>query len=174
MCLELINKNVEENKNLLILGAGEHGKVVKETVEAIGLFDEVDFLDDNSQISIGICSDYKKFVSKYKYAFVAIGNPEVRDKWLKKLVDTGYEIPIIIHPTAYISPSANIGIGSFIGINAVVNTAVTIGKGCIIGIGVLVDHNCYIGEYSYINAGGIVRACSKIGSFKKVDVGVIV
>lgn len=174
MCSELINEDVEENKKLLILGAGGHGKVVKETVQTIGSFSEIDFLDDNSEIAIGICSDYKKFVGKYKYAFIALGNPELRQKWLKKLIDAGYKIPIIIHPTAYVSPSANIGIGSFIGINAVVNTGTIVEKGCIVGIGALVDHDCYIGEYSYINAGGIVRACSKIESFKKVDVGVIV
>jgi len=46
-------------KNLLILGAGGHGRVVKETAEAMGLFNSIDFLDDNpeSKVALGLCSD---------------------------------------------------------------------------------------------------------------------
>lgn len=163
-----------KSKNLLIIGAGGHGKVVKETAESTGVFNKIDFLDDNSDIAIGMCKDYTKFTDEYKYAFVAIGNPEIRQKWLDKLIDAGYEIPIIIHPTAYVSPSASVDIGSFIGINAVINTGAVIKKGCIIGIGSLVDHDSYMGEYSYINAGAIVKSGSIVESFKKVDVGVVI
>ena len=44
--------------NLLILGAGGHGRVVKETAVAMGNFDRVDFLDDHSELAIGKCEDY--------------------------------------------------------------------------------------------------------------------
>ncbi|MDF2685933.1 MAG: PglD N-terminal domain, partial [Clostridia bacterium] len=35
------------NKNLLILGAVGHGMVVKETAEAMGIFNKTAFLDNN-------------------------------------------------------------------------------------------------------------------------------
>lgn len=44
-------------KNLLILGASGHGRVVKETAEAMNVFDEIGFLDDNSEMAIGKLND---------------------------------------------------------------------------------------------------------------------
>lgn len=64
--------------NLLIIGAGGHGKVVKEAAEALGTYNRIDFLDDNSELAIGRVDEYEKYVHDYEYAFVAIGTAEVR------------------------------------------------------------------------------------------------
>lgn len=162
------------NKNLLIIGAGGHGRVVKETAEAMNSFEKIDFLDDNSQATIGKCKDYKFFINEYAYAFVAFGNNELRKKWVEELIETGFHLPVLIHPTAYISPSAKIGLGSIICAKAVVNTNVDIDKGCIISIGALVDHDSFINEYSHINSGAIVKAGSRVEErFTKIDAGLI-
>ena len=42
---------------LLILGAGGHGKVVKEVAEATGRYEKIDFVDDHSNIAVGKVSD---------------------------------------------------------------------------------------------------------------------
>ncbi|PWW31271.1 hypothetical protein DFO73_102267 [Cytobacillus oceanisediminis] len=118
--------------NLLILGAGGHGRVVKETAVAVGKFDEIDFLDDESDISIGMCYDYQKFVSNYTYAFVALGSNKLRMKWVVKLMEAGFKIPTLIDPTAYISPSASIADGSIICAKTVINNNVIMEKGCIV------------------------------------------
>ena len=39
-------------KRLLILGSGQYGTVAKETAEAMGIFDEIAFLDDNSKAAV--------------------------------------------------------------------------------------------------------------------------
>lgn len=161
------------NNNLLILGAGGHGRVVKETAEAIGSFNKIDFLDDNSKIAIGACNDYKKYISQYSYAFVAFGNHDLRMKWMNALLQVGFKIPTLIHPTAYISPSASIGEGSFVGPGAILNTSVVVDKGCIIGIGALIDHDSIVSEYCHINTGAIVKSGSIIHSFIKVDSGIV-
>lgn len=48
--------------NLLILGAGSQGPAVKEIAEAIGIFNEIAFLDDNptNELAIGPLCDLKK------------------------------------------------------------------------------------------------------------------
>ena len=48
---------------LIILGAGGHGRVVADLAEQIDKYDEIVFLDDNSNDDrvIGKCSDYIKF-----------------------------------------------------------------------------------------------------------------
>lgn len=159
------------NNKLLILGAGGHGRVVKETAKAMGCFEKIDFLDDNSKDAIGNCIDYKKYAEEYANAFVALGNNERRKEWLEALRSAGYKLPVIVHPTAYVSTKASVGEGSFIGAKAVVNVNSIIEQGCILGIGALADHDSLVGEYSYINAGAIVKAGCKLNELMKVDAG---
>lgn len=162
-------KLMKKGERLLILGAGGHGKVVKETAMAMGCFEKVDFLDDNSPEAIGKCKDYKRY--DYEYVFVAIGNNNLRKKWLDEITKDGYKIPSIIHPTAYISPSALIKEGVVIGARAVINTNAVIEKGCIISVGALIDHDCYVDGYSHIDIGAIVKAESKVSTLTKIDAG---
>lgn len=91
--------------NLLILGAGGHGRVVKETAEAMGVYDTISFLDDRNPNAIGQLDDYKAFRDRFDSAFVAIGDNKLRSQWLEKLRLAGYQVPVLIHPRAYVSPS---------------------------------------------------------------------
>ncbi len=161
------------NNNLLILGAGGHGKVVKETAEAMNCFDKIDFLDDHSSNAIGRCDDYTKYKDDYKYAFIAFGNNELRMKCLNELSDFGYEVPKLIHPTAYVSPSAVINEGTIILPKSVINTNVVIDKGCIVSVGALIDHDSQLGTGVHINTGAIVKAGCKVHSLKKIYAGVV-
>ena len=54
-----------DKKNLLILGAGQYGRVVKETAEAMGCFGKISFLDDNSPLALGKLDEYSRFAGKY-------------------------------------------------------------------------------------------------------------
>lgn len=161
------------NEYLLIVGAGGHGRVVKETAVAMNYFEKVDFLDDSSDIAIGKCNDYKNFVNSYNYAFVAFGSNKLRMKWNEELIKAGFQIPILIEPTSYVSPSASIAIGSIICAKAVINTNVRIEKGSIISVGALIDHDSIVGEYSHINTGAIVKANSNVERLEKLDAGMI-
>ena len=51
--------------NLLIIGAGGHGRVVKEVAEATNKYNTIDFLDDNSELAIGKCDEYMRFRDDY-------------------------------------------------------------------------------------------------------------
>jgi UDP-N-acetylbacillosamine N-acetyltransferase len=161
------------NKNLLILGAGGHGKVVKETAMAMGCFESIDFLDDQSEVAIGKCKDYKQFAHHYAYAFIAIGTNVLRMNWAEELIEAGFQLPVLIHPTAYVSPSATVEAGSIVCAKAVVHTNAFIKRGCIISIGALVDHDSFIDEYTHIDTGAIVKAGSKVDHLKKVDTGMV-
>lgn len=118
------------NRNLIILGAGGHGHVVKEVAEAMGIFNEIGFLDDNSAEAIGLCSENEKFIEEYTYAIPAFGNNKLRMEWIEKLEKNRFQIPTLIHPTAYISPSATVSSGSVVEAKAVVNTNSRVEKGC--------------------------------------------
>ena len=43
--------------NLLIIGAGQYGEMLKESTRALNLYDKIDFLDDNSDEALGKIAD---------------------------------------------------------------------------------------------------------------------
>ena len=158
-------------KKLLIIGAGGHGKVVKEIAESLG-YQDIAFLDDKSSEAIGKSADSQKFVEEYQYAFVSIGNNKFRGELLVRLEQEGFEIPILIHPSAYVSRSAVIGKGTVVEPMAIVNANSKIGNGCIISVGAIVDHNVIIEDYCHINSGAICMAGSQLKKRgTKVDAG---
>ena len=164
------------NRNLIILGSGGHGHVVKEISEAMGIFNKIDFLDDNpnSIEAIGLCEDNKKFIEEYSYAIPAFGNNKLRMEWIEKLENNSFKIPTLIHPTAYISPSAIVHSGSVVAAKAVVNTNAKVEKGCIISIGSIIDHDAVINIGCHVDCGAIVKSYCIIASFLKINSGEVI
>lgn len=158
-------------KKLLIVGAGGQGRFCREIALAMGCFEKIDFIDDNSGLAVGKLSEIESFKSEYDCAFVALGNNRLRSEVAEKLEALGFEIPVLIHPTAYISPCAVIGKGTVIAPKAVINTGAVIGEGCIASIGSLIDHDSSIGSFVHVNTGAICMAGSKVPAFTKVDAG---
>ena len=145
--------------NLLILGAGGQGQVVRETAEAIGVFEKIAFLDDNTDLpgvldTLGNC---KKHLNEYPMAFVAIGNNALRRKLTEQLQAAGFIVPVLKHPTATISPAVEAGAGTIFEAKTIVSPAVKIGKGVILASASIVEHGAVIGDYSHVEAGTIIR-----------------
>lgn len=167
-------------KRLLILGAGGHGKVVREITEIIKdktgspKYEIVHFLDDNVKEAIGKISELYKLKNKYDEAFCAIGDNFIRKEIQEKIKETGMEIPVLVHPTSYVSSNAKIGKGVVIEANAVVNTGTVIEDGCIISAGAVIDHDVFIGQFAHINVGAICKSGSRICEMQKVDAGEII
>lgn len=164
------------NKNLLILGAGGHGHVVKEIAAEMRIFEKIDFLDDNPDCeeSIGLCCDNDKFAGDYSYAFSAFGDSKIRMKWIKDLEDNSFTIPVLIHPTAFVSPSASVYPGTVVEAKAIINTNSVIETGCIISVGTIVDHDAFVGYGSHIDCGAIIKSNCTVKACTKVESGKII
>lgn len=160
--------------NLLIVGAGGHGKVVKKVAEAVGIYGKIDFVDDHSPDAVGKIGDLEVLHEHYDFAFVGIGNNRLRGELMHKLEDIGYEIPVLIHPTAYVSRSAAIEKGTVVEPKALVNANSHVGAGCIISVGAIVDHDVVLGECVHANAGAIVKAGAIVEGERKLEAGEVV
>lgn len=160
--------------DLLILGAGGHGRVVKEVAEAIGKYGKIDFVDDHSDIAVGKVSDLESLHEIYDSAFVGIGDNHLRNELIYKLETIGYEVPVLIHPTAYVSKSCHIEKGTIVEPMAIVNTNTQVGVGCIISVGAIVDHDVMLEDCVHVNTGAIVKAGGKVESARKLEAGEVV
>lgn len=156
---------------LLILGAGGHGQVVRETAQATGLFEKIAFLDDAAEDVLGKLEEFPRFLEEFDCAFVALGNPVLRREYQTRLESHGVRVPALIHPRSIVSPTAKVGVGTVIMAGAVVQTGVKIGCGCILSAGAIVDHDACLGDYCHINAGAVVPSMSAVPENTKVDYG---
>ena len=141
-------------KSLLILGAGGFGRMVAETAQALG-YEKVVFLDDavKDEAVIGMCCDYEIRHKEYPVAVAAFGNNKMRLYWTDKLLEEGYEVPAIVHPSAVVSPSAVLEPGCFVMQRAVVNTNTRIGRAVLVNSGAIVDHNSVVCAGAHVGLG---------------------
>ena len=162
-----------EQNNLLIMGAGQYGQVVRETAEASGQFCRIAFLDDNNENALGKINDYEQYRSEFQYAFVAMGNPELRMRWMDKLKAAGFDLPVLIHPKAYVSPSALLGEGTIVEPMAVVNTEAVVEKGGLLCAGCVVNHNAHVMSCCQIDCGAVVASNAVVPEGTKVHSGTV-
>ena len=156
-------------KSLLVIGAGGHGQVVAETAQADGY--EVSFLDDHAPHAIGTIHQFENLCSKFDAFFVAIGNNQLRRELLAGFLHVSCPLATLIHPSAYISPSASIGQGTIICPMAIVNARTIVGRGCIISAGSILDHDVMVYDFAHIDVGAICSARTTVDGGVKINAG---
>jgi len=161
---------------LIILGAGGYGRTVADVAAQTGQFSEICFLDDNSQAQdvLGKCGDFQRYTDGRTEFYPAFGNNEGRVKWLDLLMEAGCTVPVIVHPTAYVSPTAKIAAGTAVLPKALVNTGCEVKRGCIVNCGAIVDHGCVLEEGVHICLGAIVKAENRIPRCMKIEAGEVI
>ena len=164
-------------KQLVIIGASGHGKVVADIAKKNG-YEQIVFLDDRDSLPqcgpyavAGKCSEFTDYDCDI---VVAIGNPEIREKLLLALEINGKRIPTLVHPNATIEESVQIGKGTVIVAGAVVNSGAVIGKGCIINTCASVDHDCVLADYVHVAVGAHVAGTVTIGERTWIGAGATV
>ena len=164
-------------KKLLILGAGGYGKTIADVARQLGCYDKIAFLDDTKAGTPGVlgnCGEVFVFADGETEAYPAFGNNTARMDWMERLLDGGISVPTLVHPDAYVSPSATLGIGVTVLPKAVVNTGVTVKTGCIVNIGALIDHDTVVEEGCHLAPGAIVKAENRIPPYSKIDSGMVI
>lgn len=167
---------------VLILGKGGFGRQLADWLVESGVDeDNILFLDDNAPGVAGPLADYisPALRGKCSAAYVALGNNELRVKWLHKLAAAGYRTPefvaeVAFSPAAAVSPSAILGAGTLVMPMACVGAGVHTGMGCLINAGSIVDHDATLMEGVHIAPGAIVKAGATVPAFTKVESGQII
>ena len=164
-------------KKLLILGAGGYGRTIEDLATQLGCYDQIFFLDDHKPTDpkvLANCTWFKELWDENTEEYPAFGNNAVRMAWLNRLKENNIPVPTLIHPRAYVSPTAKLGAGTVVLPMAVVNTGVTVGEGCIINIGALIDHDCVLEDGVHLAPGVIVKAENRITAGTKIESGTVI
>lgn len=164
-------------KKIIIIGASGHGKVIADIVIKSG-DDIIGFLDDGVEkgtlvAGIQVLGKIECYASYKDCEFViAIGNQNVRKKIANKLPVKWYTA---IHPSAVISSlEVEVGEGTVIMANAVINSSAKIGKHCIINTASIVEHDNKLGDYVHISPNAALAGGVSVGKMTHIGVGACV
>ena len=157
-------------KRLVILGAGGYGRTVADVAEQLGY--SIIVLDDADPAHL--LSSFQSYINFSTSFIPAFGNNAFRMEWISRIEKSGGHLATLIHPTAYISPTATNFSSTVILPHAIVNTYVVEGKGCIINLGAIVDHGCLLEEGVHIAPGAIVKGENRIEKCNKIEAGEVV
>ena len=164
---------MKTEKELVIIGAGGHGKVAADIARKQG-YEIIRFLDDALVSGVeGRVSEFERFLDNAAF-FVAIGNSLIREKITNELHSKGAELVTLIHPNAVVAENVKIGKGTVIMAGAVVNTDTEIGDGAIVNTCASVDHDCRIARYVHVAVGAHVCGTVNIGEHTWIGAGAIV
>ena len=170
------------SKRLLLLGSGGHFKSVLDTLDALGIYDDIGVIakEKNSQMEcdcniIGTDDDLRNlYEAGWAEAFIcvgSVGNTLIREKLYSKLTQIGFRLPIVVDPSAIVSPKATILNGVFIGKRAVVNSGAIINTCAIINTGAIIEHDCTIGMFTHVSPGAVICGDAHVGDYSHVGAG---
>jgi len=175
----------------VLLGGGNHAKVVIEAMEAAGIPKPVAVLDaDDSRwgqtlhgvLIVGNDKCLGQLAARGVSCFVvgvgSSGDTQLRQA-LFELGKTHGLVPVTIqHPAAIVSPSAVTGCGAQVLGGAILNTDCVIGANVIVNTAAIVEHDCVIGDHVHLATGArlaggvIVRAGAHVGIGATVKQGI--
>lgn len=147
---------MERTEKIYIYGNSGHGAVCEDVAKAMG-YKECIFLDDNKG------EFFSENLPKYDM-FIAIGENWTRKRIHEKVVECGFRVVNLIHPSAVISTSASLaGEGVLVMPLAVINARARIERGVILNSSCIIEHECEVGEFSHVSVGAKVAGNVKIG-----------
>ena len=83
----------------------------------------------------------------------------------------GLAFHTLVHPTAYVSPLAALGAGTFVGARSVVAAGASLGEHVFVNRGATVGHDTHVGAFSRIQPGSAVGGLSKLGRGVTIGIG---
>ena len=171
---------------LLIYGGGGHGKALIDLVRSLGTYHLVGVLDDgmpagDTVMGLPVLGGRQALPALYQQgvrlavnAVGGIGNIAVRLQVFEILAQAGFACPSLVHPTAWIEPSASLAAGVQVFPHAYVGSEVRVGYGAIVNTGAIVSHECVLGDYVNISPGAILAGRVQVGERVLVGMGVTV
>ncbi|TFL14135.1 acetyltransferase [Pusillimonas caeni] len=166
-------------KNLAIVGAGGHGRVIADAAQTGG-WSNVEFYDDawprlgarNGPWALrGDMALLLERLDEYDGVIVGIGDNRLRAMLQQRLREAGAPLACVIHPTAIVSRYASLGAGCAVFARAIVNAGAQIGAGVILNSGCTVEHDCVLEDYVHIGPNAGLGGGVHIGQRSWVGIG---
>lgn len=169
------------SKGLIILGAGDHAKVLLDILleqgeKVIGLTDK--FVPKGTEFyGIPVLGN-DEVINQYNINDIelvngigSIASTELRAKLYEHFKSIGYTFKTVIHSKAIVSKRAQLFEGAQILAGAVIAIESKIGENTIVNTNVSIDHACVIGKHCHIAPGCTLSGCVHVGHNTHIGTG---
>lgn len=171
------------DKNVVVLGASEHAKVVLDIIEREGKYGIAGLIDTHKPAG-GVLAGYpilgaeEVMLAMFQRgeiagAIIAIGDNWTRHRVAEKVKAGASDFKFIsaIHPSAQIADRVSIGEGTVVMAGVVVNPDSLVGNHCILNTKSSLDHDCVMGDFSSLAPGVTIGGVVRIGAFSAISLG---
>ena len=155
---------------LALYGAGAMGREFKYVADETGEWPEMVFIDDHASAEsllgwpvIGFQAFRRRYSPEDTRFVITIGEPKFRKEAFDRMTEAGYQGARLIHPSAYISPDAEIGEGAVIGPDVFIGSLAKIGRNFYGAKGASIGHDAVIGDHTRVGVGAFVGGHTIIG-----------
>jgi sugar O-acyltransferase (sialic acid O-acetyltransferase NeuD family) len=167
---------------VVVYGAGGQARVLLELMDRAGICPLAGLVDDNPALAgtkidglpvLGPTDKLAAYVRVYRIhrAVIAMGDNALRKKFAEHARSLGLRLPVLIHPNAYVSPSAQLGEGTVVMAGAVVSAHAKLGELCIVNTRAAIDHDCELGDCVHLGPGSTLTGNVTVGNETLIGAG---
>jgi sugar O-acyltransferase (sialic acid O-acetyltransferase NeuD family) len=170
---------------ILIVGAGGHGQVVADILEAQRVAGDdvhvIGFVDDDPELLgrhrlgrpiLGSLADITRL--GHDGVVLAVGDNSRRACLDEDMRRAGQRFVIAKHPSALLASDTSVGDGSMICARVVVGCCSRVGRGVILNTACTVDHHARLDDFVHVAPGVHIGGDVSIGSRSMLGIGAIV
>lgn len=148
---------------MLLYGAGGHAKVVidcllSNRMKNIVLFDDNESITDLNGIKV-----VGKYIKEYmpdEQLIISIGDNHIRYNVFKKI---HHHFGYVFHPSALIAEKVNIGEGTVVFHNSVIQCDASVGRHCIINTSSIIEHDCRLDDFVHVSPNATINGDVALG-----------
>jgi sugar O-acyltransferase (sialic acid O-acetyltransferase NeuD family) len=177
---------------ILILGAGSQARVVADIImaaakarnQAHGIVGYIELGMDPARVGkqmlgfsvLGQIADLAAIIKRFGAATAALGYGEnaLRADLIAIAQAAGLSLPVIIHPSAVVSPTATLGPGTVVAAFGYVGTEARLAPGCIINTAAGADHDCVLEACVHLAVGARLAGNVQVGARTTIGAGATV
>ncbi len=156
---------------LVVVGGGEHARVVVEAARSQGRWTILGFVDpqpwsgQEARLGAAYLGGDEALDTMPDASIVlgvgALGVSPARGRIVERLGARRWAT--VVHERAWVSPSARVSEGAVIFAGAVVQAGATVGAHVVIGAGSIVEHDVTVGELAQVAPGAVIGGGARIG-----------
>lgn len=178
---------VPRKRKLVIIGAGGFGAIAASTAQDMnavgkevhsGAWEVIGYADSepakqgtqHSGYAVhGTIEDVDSDFHEHKlWFFCAIGDGSARARMVRLAEKLLWQPATLIHPSAVLATSVEIGVGSYIGPGAVISVNAKLGTHSVIDMHASIGHDACIGDFCTVFPGARITGGCRLGEFSVI------
>jgi acetyltransferase EpsM len=172
------DKKERNEMNVVIYGAGGHGKVVLNSLKKAGQHAMRGWIDQNRtapQAGWPVLGG-EAFLTPQtaRGVIIAIGDNNTRAAKARLARARGLQLVTVIDPQAMVAEDVIIGAGTVVMPGVIINPGARIGENTIVNSGAIIEHDCVIGDHVHISPGAKLAGVVRVGDYSHIGIGAVI